>query len=288
MTDGVCKLSYFRLSKLAIRKGKKVILSPRGEIFESAIDHKGRLFGFLKRCFLWVVKCAYHNQVVFHGTSEEEVAAIKNYFGNTAKVALLPNYMILPVKVNAEVVTDQKNYLLYVGRINHMKNIDIIISGLAKSSLFMSSNVTLKIAGETGGEYYEGLVRQIDELGLKDKVEFLGLVTGKEKDVLYANAKCLLLMSKSENFGNVIVEALAQGTPAIASKGTPWERLNETGAGCWIDADANAVGSAIDKILCLEETDYSKMRLKAYQLSREFDIYSNVGKWEKVINDFSK
>ena len=58
---------------------------------------------------------------------------------------------------------------------------------------------------------------------------------------------CLPLMSKSENFGNVIVEALSQGTPAMASKGSPWQQLDEKGAGWWIDAKAECVGETVER-----------------------------------------
>ena len=114
-------------------------------------------------------------------------------------------------------------------------------------------------------------------------MEFLGLVTGTEKDRLYAGAKCLLLMSKSENFGNVIVEALSQGTPAIASKGTPWQQLDEKRAGWWIDAKAECVGETVEKLLKLDESAYRGMRESAYALSREFDIFTNIGKWVEII-----
>lgn len=283
-TDGVCKLSYFNQTRLALKKGKRVILSPRGEMFESAIDHKGKLFGFLKRIFLFVMKLSFGRKVLFHATSNEEVEAVRKYFGKNARVELIPNYMILPDKVESERCDQDRQYLLYVGRINPIKNLDVLISGLAKSEAFMNGDYVLKIAGETGGKYYEELLAQIEELGLKSKVEFLGLITGREKDILYAGAKCLFLMSKSENFGNVIVEALAQGTPVIASKGTPWEKLNETGAGFWINADINSLKESINILLKWDGNKCNSVRECAYALSKEYDIYSNISKWKNELS----
>ena len=91
-------------------------------------------------------------------------------------------------------------------------------------------------------------------------------------------------MSKSENFGNVIVEALSQGTPAIASTGTPWQQLDEKGAGWWIAAEPKKVAECVDALLSLNADSYASMRERAYAYSREFDIYSNIEKWEEVIN----
>lgn len=285
IANGVCRIRNFRFNLKALRMGKKVILSPRGELLDSAVNHKGKLYGLLKSMVFWVMKCAYGERVLYHATSREEVASIHKYMGRNARVVLIPNYMILPERVEDNSVDGSRGYLLYVGRINRIKNLDIIIEGLAKSEAFVNGPYVFRIAGEIGGEYYESLITIANELRLSDKVEFLGLVTGEEKNRLFAGAKCLLLMSKSENFGNVIVEALSQGTPVIASKGTPWRQLDEKGAGLWVDAKPEQVAGAVDKLLTLNADNYSDMRNAAYSYSREFDIYSNIGKWVAIIDN---
>lgn len=284
LTNGVCSLRGFMFNVRALKLEKKIILSPRGELFDSAIFHKGKLYGLLKIAMFSVMKLAYRNKVIFHATSDKEVESIKKYMGQRANIILVPNYMILPDKVLPD--SNQNPYLLYVGRLNQIKNIDMIIKGLSLSKKFMSSQVKFKIAGEKSGQYYESLIKQANELGIFHKIDFLGLVTGENKDRLYANAKCLLLMSKSENFGNVIVESLAQGTPVIASKGTPWQILNNKGAGWWIDADPYEIAKTVDDLLQLDNKQYLKMRDNAYLYSREFDIYENVEHWAGVLDMF--
>ena len=174
IANGVCSIKNFKLNKHALRIGKKVILSPRGELFDSAVLHKGKAYGFLKCATFSLMKNAYGRKVLYHATSPEEVDSIKKYMGDDARIKLIPNYMILPEKINAKMVIEP--YLLYVGRLNHIKNIDVIINGLAKSVSFMKSSLKFKIAGEKKGEYYESLVAQVKSLSLSDKVEFLGLV----------------------------------------------------------------------------------------------------------------
>ena len=53
--------------------------------------------------------------------------------------------------------------------------------------------------------------------------------------------------SHNENFGNVVVESLSQGTPVIASTGTPWKILEKYHAGYWIKNNPENIAK---KILC--------------------------------------
>lgn len=281
IANGVCSIKNFMLNKRALQLGKKVILSPRGELFDSAVFHKGKLYGLLKCVMFWIMKRVYGSRVLFHATSSEEVDFIKKYMGNETRIGLVPNYMILPNKVTMSKMNE--TYLLYVGRLNQIKNIHVIFAGLAQSVAFMSGNLKLKIAGEKVGDYYESLVVLARELGVADMVEFLGLITGEEKDKLYAGAKCLLLMSKSENFGNVVVEAMAQGTPVIASKGTPWQKLSEKHSGWWIPSEPKDVAESIDELMSMDAEAYEKMRENAYAFSREFDVFMNIDQWRKII-----
>jgi glycosyltransferase involved in cell wall biosynthesis len=54
---------------------------------------------------------------------------------------------------------------------------------------------------------------------------FIGPVFDKDKENLYAQADLFVLPSYSENFGAVVIEALAHGCPVITTKGTPWSEL---------------------------------------------------------------
>jgi glycosyltransferase involved in cell wall biosynthesis len=54
--------------------------------------------------------------------------------------------------------------------------------------------------------------------------------------------------SYTENFAIVVAEALAHGVPVIASKGTPWSRLEEMKCGLWVDNDPETLARAIRSI----------------------------------------
>ncbi len=88
--------------------------------------------------------------------------------------------------------------------------------------------------------------------------------------------------SITENFGNVVVESLAQGTPVIASKGTPWQILEETNAGYWIEVDVESIKNCIDTVISLNDYEYQKMRKNAFAtVDNHFNIEKNIVNWDR-------
>ncbi len=266
-----------------LHTGKKLILSPRGELFYPAIFHKGFLFGACKVAFLKLMGLLYGRRIIYHATSVEEEDQIRRVFGNRCRVFVAPNYMILPERVFTEGKAGYYTDYVYVGRIAPIKALDKLIKALSLSDLFRSTPGRLNILGECKGDYYHHLLSLIDELDLKEKVRFLGVLTGRKKDEQIANARFLFLVSESENFGNVVIEALAQGTPVIASRGTPWSELENRKAGFWCLNSPEQLARIIDSTLQMDEVSYTRLRSNAFAYSRSFDVYSNMEKWKLII-----
>lgn len=255
---------------------KKIIWSPRGELFDSAINNNK-----LKKKYIRIIKLFFAKSVIFHATSNEEKETLQYHLGKNIKTVVIPNYMELPQK---EYRNSDEKYLLYVGRIVPIKALDNLIKGLILSKKFIKSEYKFLLAGYDNGEYYESLLKIISENNLQEKIVFLGNVEGEEKNKLYANAYFTFLVSHSENFGNVVVESLAQGTPVVASEGTPWQLLNETNAGFWINNSPEVIARAIDNLLTIPKEEYIIMRENSYELCRKkFDITANIDKWIEVL-----
>lgn len=272
---------YFPLLPIALWakiKGKKIIWSPRGELFAPAIGGS-----VVKRTYVRLIKALLGRYATFHATSNEEKETIVKHFSGKAKVAVLSNLMILPPK--RERRDNKKPYLLYMGRISSIKAIDNLIQGLSKSDIFLSSNIELRLYGQSDDEYKEKLVKLIESLPmLGGKIKFMGIVLGNEKFQIYADAMATILPSHSENFGNVVLESLSQATPVIASKGTPWQSLNVNNAGMWVSNDPQTLGLAIDSFLKLTPQERTNMQNNALNLSREFDVYTNIEQWTKTLH----
>lgn len=270
----------FFIGLFSLLTSKKIIWSPRGELFNSAVNGSKPKLLYVK-----LLKLLFSKRVIFHATSSVEKNEIENHFGNCVRTVVIPNYMELHEKKDR--LENADKYLLYVGRIAPIKALDNLLLGLAKSDTFMKSDYKLLIAGGVEKQF-EGCYNQLNQillenLSLKEKVVFLGNVEGEQKFQLYADAYYSILVSHSENFGNVVIEALSQGTPVIASHGTPWQNLVDCKAGLWIDNNENEVAKSIDKVLAMDEEDYLQVRENAYKLALEFDVYSNIDNWIKVL-----
>jgi glycosyltransferase involved in cell wall biosynthesis len=252
---------------------KPVVWSPRGELDEKALVYSI----WKKKPALWLIRFFLSKKITFHSTSPEETQRVRKVFGSNASVIEIPNFMELPPLVTPMA---SKPYLLCIGRIHPKKALENLIAALPLSEPFMQSDFTLKIAGDDRNAYGEQLKKQVAALGLNDKVEFTGLVEGDEKQRLYAGAHFSILPSHTENFGNVVIESLAQGTPVIASRGTPWEVLEVEKAGFWTENEVAALTAAIDKALHLSPDAYQIFRKNALSLARQrFDIERNVDVW---------
>lgn len=107
-----------------------------------------------------------------------------------------------------------KNYFLYTGRHDPYKNLERLIAAFA--SLADRANYELWLAGPPNA-YTPQSIAQVEQLGLQSLVKFLGYVPYSQLPVLMNQAIALVFPTLWEGFGLPILEAMACGTPVIAS-----------------------------------------------------------------------
>jgi glycosyltransferase involved in cell wall biosynthesis len=103
--------------------------------------------------------------------------------------------------------------VLYVGTLEPRKNLPTLLQAFHQAAL---DGVQLVIAGKRGWLYGDTLA-QIQNLGLTPKVRELGFVPEGDLPGLYTLAEVFAFPSLYEGFGLPVLEALACGTPVIAS-----------------------------------------------------------------------
>lgn len=100
-------------------------------------------------------------------------------------------------------------------------------------------------------------------------VHFVGWIYDKDKWNLIKESDIFVLPTYSENFGIVIAEALACGTPVITTKGAPWQDLETWNCGWWIERDVDSLVGALKEFLKLDEFELERMGRNGRQLVEE-------------------
>ncbi len=264
---------------MALILKKNIVWSVRGEL-----DNKALIYSKIrKQVYLYFFKKIFSKKAVFHVTANDENEFCKKYLGNI-NTCIIPNYMILPKKINCEV----EAYISYLGRIHPKKAIENLIQAVHQSKNFKKSNFVLKIAGAMDNQYAADLIKLTSNLRLENQIKFIGHIEKEEKEIFLSKSYYNFMPSHTENFGLVVTEALAQGTPVVASKASPWQSLEDNKCGFWVDNSIETLASTIDHILEMDPNLYKEQRINALNLSKKFDIESGIKDWIGIYNSVIK
>jgi len=236
---------------------KNVIISPRGSLGGFSMNKKS----IFKKIWLNILFKPFISRVHWHVTAEFEKQDIIDNFPAVplSHIKIIPNginkeqheYLSLESLSSKLNVPLKKNYILVVGRIDRKKGIDYTIR-----SLVDVTDVELVILGPDYGAQKE-LELLAESLSVASRVHFLGHHDGIIKWSLYYHANLFCLNSRHENFGNVYLEALSVGTPILASTNTPWEFINDTGAGLCVNNKPKEIAECINEIKLWDKEEVS-------------------------------
>lgn len=121
-------------------------------------------------------------------------------------------------------IDPETKVVLYVGRFDERKGIETLVRAMGQSQLRSLGNLKLIIGGGSRPGESDGIERDriesiVDELGMRDFTIFPGLLshTSNILPAYYAAADVCVVPSHYEPFGLVAIEAMASGTPVVAS-----------------------------------------------------------------------
>ena len=96
-------------------------------------------------------------------------------------------------------------------------------------------------------------------MGLAASIQIEAPLDGEAKYEAYRAAHLFLLPTYSENFGVVVAEALAAGTPVITTHGTPWSEVVERACGWWIPVNVDALTAALTEAFGKSDRELASM-----------------------------
>lgn len=240
--------------KWAQQLGFRVVLTPHGMLEPWIL--KRHYWTRKVPALLLYQKRAVVNVDCLHATAESEKENLLK-LGYNDKIAVIAN----GINVDSIVLKSswkQKKEILFLSRVHVKKGINFLIKAVARLKNELQG-YTVNIAGEGDDGYISELKSLVLELGVADIVKFVGGVYGNEKWQLFKHADVFILPTHSENFGIVVAESLACGTPVITTKGTPWQDLENYHCGCWTEVGINATVEALQKFIALSDEELETM-----------------------------
>jgi glycosyltransferase involved in cell wall biosynthesis len=209
------------------RLGVPYIIAPHTSLSPWALAQK-KPKKLLARWLVW--NRIFKGAAGFHALNELEAAEIRECVGSAGpRVFVVPNGVSLaefsgtPVAAAspriaqaASAAGGSRPFVLFLARLHVMKGPDLLLDAFASIAQGLPA-LQLVFAGPDFG-MLEALKRRSAQLGLSDRIHFLGLISGSDRLWLLENAVCLSQPSRDEGFSLSILEAMASRCPVVISE----------------------------------------------------------------------
>lgn len=137
--------------------------------------------------------------------------------------------------------------VLFLSRLHPKKGLDLLILAFAR---LKSRGAFLVLAGPVSDQYRAQLTELARTHGVLDRTVFTGMLYGRDRVAAMVDADMFVLPSHQENFGIVVIEALAAGAPVIISDQVNIHRqISAAAVGQVIPVNVDAIADAMDRYL---------------------------------------
>ena len=233
-------------ARAAAAAGVPYVVSPRGMLMRAALAGRST---FVKRAWIAAFeRRSFREAAAVHVTAALEAEELDDLRPRSGRVAVISNGLEWPEEPSPFEAGPfsgiPRPYALFLSRISWKKGLDRLVRAWCRVPA-----LHLVIAGNDD-EGYEGTVRElVDECGLGARVSFVGAASDEHKWALYREAQVFVLPSYAENFGNVVVEAMAMGCPVITSDAVgACSIVADAGAGLVVSGEPQTIADAVNQL----------------------------------------
>jgi glycosyltransferase involved in cell wall biosynthesis len=260
-------------ARAAAHAGVPYVVAPRGMLVRDLISRKSR---WAKTAWIQLFERRTLAQAAaVHVTAELEGQELRAMRLPARRIACIPNGVEWPREHEPLEAGPYSHlparYVLFLSRINWKKGLDRLITAWQAIA-----DVPLVVAGNDDEDYQPKLLELARTLGVADRVIFLGPVRDADKWALYERAQLFVLPSYSENFGNVVAEAMAMGCPVVLTSEVGIGPLVEAaGAGVVTDGAPERLSQTIRELL-LDPSRRQEMGRRGAEAARKQLSWSGV------------
>jgi len=257
---------------------KPHIISPRGSLMKEPLEKKSQL---KKKIYLSLItKRDFKKASAIHFTVEKEKKEYLKAGLPLRKAVVIPNGLDIKgyeIRNEYEYTKLRNNFrkkfgihndakiVLFLSRLNWKKGLDTLIPAFSEV-IKKKPKAVLVLAGGDEKNYKKEIIKMINNCHLtcadfsphnsafspreSASCIFTGMLLGEDKVAAYQIADVFVLPSYSENFGMVVVEAMAAEKPVVITKGVGISKeVEAAGAGIVIEKDEKQLTEAILRIL---------------------------------------
>ena len=200
---------------------KKLVIHPHGMLLEQALNNSIILKKTIKKVILFFLKFIFNKNCFFIAITIAEKESIYQIFDRVKIIEIANATEIRNINKNIKL---EKNFV-YFGRINKIKNIDLILESFLRSNLDDSFKLFLYVINDD-----ENLKKEL-KLKIKNskKIIFKNAVYGAKKDRILKKSWVNVLLSKSEVMSYSVLEAASLGLPSIVTKNISLKNFEKNG-----------------------------------------------------------
>ena len=247
---GVWERLNHQLATFSQRSGTPYVMTLRGMLDDWSMDQGG----WYKRLYLKLYGQKYLDRAAcIQCTAHGELRQSSKWFPKT-KAVVIPNLMDLSHFRDAPSCNEAKEHfgekldgvsLLFLSRIHEKKGLEYLIEAMQKIQAELGT-CNLIIAGDGHPEYIERLKLLAEQTGVSRHIHWVGHVGGALKYSLFQAADLFVLPSSQENFGFVLFESMACGTPVLVSELVDTaEDIERSGGGIRIPQCPSAIADMV-------------------------------------------
>lgn len=257
----------------AIRSRIPVVVTPHGMLEPWSLG-----VGATRK---WFAMSVYQRKILarasaLHATSKMEAANLRRLDVGAVPVFIVPNPVNEPPPPDEASLPriGGKRVLLFLSRLHEKKGLDILLQAWNE---IRPPQWRLLIVG-SGDQNYVARLKQFCVSHDVPDVGFQSHVDGQLREAIFRQASAFILPTYSENFGNVIAEALMRGLPVVTTTGTPWSEIVAQKCGWYIEPTVSALKRAIAEVTATDSHTLRQMGARGREFASSHFTLPVVGK----------
>jgi glycosyltransferase involved in cell wall biosynthesis len=287
-------LALLQVSYVEERRAVRPLVAPDGRVlgWPGAVERRFRRFKAPLQIVLGRLTARLADRVLC--PSAATAAEVARDYG-VSEIGVLPNVTGAVVPRAAEEDTEDEGEealtlpegpsqpLLFVGRLRLRKGVEVLLEALREVSEELPDPPPVWIAGD--GEHRATLEARVRELGLDDRVRFLGRRTPGQVRALLPRARALVVSSIYEGMPLVVLEAMEAGLPVVASAVSGIPEVVVDGETGWLvpAEDPVALATALGEVLDDPAEAHRRGAAGRRRLDERYRPEHAAARWEEAV-----